>query len=534
MPDDVIAARLRLDGQNQFNSGTKKASEGVAGIGKTAEETGKQTQKSSGMTASGLLKAAAAAGATYKAYGWLKGSISTTTDLAKSTAALKRVTGLDEKQAQAWTVVTKSRGIQTKQLQMGMTAFGRSLGGLGGPTKTTDKALSQLGLTSAQLAALPMDLRMGMIADSFKAMPDGVNKAALAQKLFGKSGQALLPLLNSGAKGLNEQLDAANKMVPPLGASGKAALDLAKKQRELQLASTGLKVSVGSALIPIMSGLAVILVPIASGFAKLLTSCKPLTYIIIGLAIAITGVVVATKAWAIAQGVFNAVMAANPIFLVVLAIAALAAIFVVAYNKVTWFHNGVDAMANGAVAAFNWVKNAASAVFGWIKGNWPVLLTVLTGPFGLAVAIITGHFDKIKSAASSVVSSIKDMFGKIPGIIKSMFSGASGIAMDLGREIASWLNTNTVFGDEVNVGPVHFKIPALAAGGTMMHTGTALVGERGPELVTLPGGATVTPLPAAPSMGATITVPVYLDRRQIGLAVGEWNSDQAARKGKVA
>jgi phage-related minor tail protein len=125
------------------------------------------------------------------------------------------------------------------------------------------------------------------------------------------------------------------------------------------------------------------------------------------------------------------------------------------------------------------------------------------------------------------------MFGKIPGIIKSMFSGAVGIAADLGREIANWLNANTVFGDDVNVGPVHLKIPALATGGTMAQTGAALVGEKGPELVTLPGGATVTPLPAVTTMGATITVPVYLDRRQIALATGEWYADQAARKGKA-
>ena len=38
------------------------------------------------------------------------------------------------------------------------------------------------------------------------------------------------------------------------------------------------------------------------------------------------------------------------------------------------------------------------------------------------------------------------------------------------------------------------QIPSFANGGTMGRTGSALVGERGPELVTLPAGSTVTPI----------------------------------------
>jgi phage-related protein len=557
---DVIAARLRLDGQSQFNAGAQKASKSVAGIGKSAEESSKQSGKATGATASGLLAAAAAAGVTYKAYGWIKGSISETVDLAKSTASLSRVTGLDSKQAQAWSLIAKERGIQSKQLQMGMATLGRNIGGLGGPTAASDKALAKLGLSSAELMALPMNIRMGMIADSFKALPNGVEKAALAQKLFGRSGLQLLPILNQGSQAINKQMDEANKLVPPLGKSGTAALNLAKKQRELGMASTGLKVAVGSALIPILSTLATAVTPLIQDFASLMASCKPLTYVIIGLTAAIAGLLimnqvkaamdalristiaktvadkagaVATKMWAAAQWLFNAALAANPIALVVIAIVALVAALVAAYFKVTWFHNAVNAMAQGVVAGFNWVKNAGISVFNWIKGNWPLLLGILTGPFGAAAALIITHFDKIKGAATSVVNAVKSTFAKVPGIIKGMFSGAVGLAGDLGRGIANWLNANTPFGDNVSVGPVHFRIPALAAGGTMLNAGPALVGEKGPELVSLPAGATVTPLSGSPAMAANITVPVYLDRRQIALATGSWFSDQAARQGKA-
>lgn len=555
---DLIAARLVLDGQRQFSAGAQQASKDVTGIGKSAEASSKQTAASGKASAASLLKTAAAAGATYKAMGFLKNSVSTTADLAKSTKTLSRVTGLDSKQAQNWAVMTKQRGIETGQLQMGMASLGRSLGALGGPSKSADTALGQLGLSSKKLAALPMDQRMYQIADAFKAMPDGAQKAALAQKLFGRSGQALLPILNSGSKGLKEQLGAAEKLVPPLGKSGDAALDLAKKQREMKTATMGVKVAVGSALLPVISSLTNVLVPVITTFSGWMSHSKLLTYAVLALGAALVGLFViskitamvsaltgatvaqkvaslatsaATKAWAAAQWLLNAAMTANPIVLVVAAIAALIAIMVVAYMKVGWFRDGVQAAMSGAVAAFNWMVGAAKTVFNWIKGNWPLLVGILGGPFGVAVALIITHFDKVKQAAQTVFNTVKDIFGKIPGVIKSIFSG--GFAANVGREIADWLNASTPFGDHIKVGPVDFTLPALAGGGTMLTGGTALVGEQGPELVTLPAGASVIPLtPASGSMSANITVPVYLDRRQIALATGSWYADQAARQGK--
>ena len=45
---------------------------------------------------------------------------------------------------------------------------------------------------------------MMQVADAFKKMPDGAEKAGLAMKLFGKSGADLIPLLNEGADGLTK------------------------------------------------------------------------------------------------------------------------------------------------------------------------------------------------------------------------------------------------------------------------------------------------------------------------------------------
>lgn len=49
------------------------------------------------------------------------------------------------------------------------------------------------------------------IADKFAKMEDGAGKTAIAMRIFGKSGDELIPLLNQGAKGLRENAEEARK-----------------------------------------------------------------------------------------------------------------------------------------------------------------------------------------------------------------------------------------------------------------------------------------------------------------------------------
>ncbi len=118
---------------------------------------------------------------------------------------------------------------------------------------------------------------------------------------------------------------------------------------------------------------------------------------------------VATKAWAATQWLLNAAMSANPIALVVIAVAALVAGIVIAWKQSATFR----AVVTGAFGA---VKNAAVTAFGWVKSNWPLLLGILTGPIGLAVLAITKNWDKITGSLSKVK-------GKIASISSGMWDG---------------------------------------------------------------------------------------------------------------
>lgn len=83
--------------------------------------------------------------------------------------------------------------------------------------------------------------------------------------------------------------------------------------------------------------------------------------------------------------------------------------------------------------------------------------------------------------------------------------------------------TYTIEGKTSGIGlPPGFKwpsigeFPKLAGGGTIEEPGLAIVGERGPELVSLPGGATVHPNGTAPAATpGNITIPISIGGRVI-------------------
>src|SRR5699024_760507 len=76
---------------------------------------------------------------------------------------------------------------------------------------------------------------------------------------------------------------------------------------------------------------------------------------------AATGVVTA------AQWAWNAALSANPIGLVILAVAALVAGFVLLWNKSETFRNAVTAVGDAGVAAFNWIKSGVMTAVGAIQ-----------------------------------------------------------------------------------------------------------------------------------------------------------------------
>lgn len=191
-------------------------------------------------------------------------------------------------------------------------------------------------------------------------------------------------------------------------------------------------------------------------------------------------------------------LAANPFVLVIAGIALLIAGFVLAYNKVKWFRDGVNAFFQGisdiAVQVFNFLGGFIGGVFGGIIANFNNYFNagkrIFNGFLDFITGVFTGNWSK---AWEGVVNIFGGIFDGIVAIAKAPINGLIGLINDfigLANKIKVPKGVPIVGGKGI-----HFdKIPYLAKGGHLIN-GQAIVGEAGPELLTAKNGkTTVTPL----------------------------------------
>lgn len=124
---------------------------------------------------------------------------------------------------------------------------------------------------------------------------------------------------------------------------------------------------------------------------------------------------VASKIAAGAQWALNAAMSANPILIVVVALAAMTAGLVIAYKKVGWFRDGVN-------AAFGFIKSLFLnfTPLGYVISHFDDLVGYVRGLPGRIGRAASGMFDGIKDAFRGSINWIIDGWNhlefKIPGI----------------------------------------------------------------------------------------------------------------------
>ena len=515
--EEIIAA-LKAEGQAAFRRAMDDSADSVAKVGDAAEKSGKQVKDSGGDATKAtprwktmgktVLRWAGGAAALYGAKRGIQASMTATQDLGKATLTLQRATGMDVKQASSWASVLKARGIQTSKFQIGMVKLSKTMEAARGGNQKAAASLAQVGINQDQIAKGDISGALSRVADAFQGMNNPAEKAAAAQNLFGRSGQQLVPLLNSGSKGLQDQLSMAQKYGATLsGKSVGAVKDMIAQQREQQIAMEGVKVTLGQALLPLLLSLSKILLQITQVMQPLLRNTTLLKVVLAAVAIAFTAYKLAVLQATLAQAGLN--IALLPMLGWAAVVIGIAAAFVILYTKVGWF------------------RNAVQAVWGWIKSNWPLLLAVLTGPFGTAAYLIIRNFDKIKKAASDAVSWVANRFRDLIGFFKRLPGAILGAIGDLGSKIADKLNPGGVIGKATGL---LGKITGRQAGGVVRAGETTLVGERGPELLTLPGGSRITPVPAMAVGAPQTTAHFYLDRRLVATAVAQADADQRARR----
>jgi hypothetical protein len=369
-------------------------------------------------------------------------------------------------------------------------AFDKLVRGTGDVTKAQD------------LMTLALDISAGTGKD-LGAVSDALSKAFNGQLgPLKKLDPALAGLIENGAT--TDEVFAALAGTFK-GAASTSANTASGKMKSFTIQMGEFKESIGAAVFPIVDKLLPAFKSVADFVTNNTTLVVTLGAVIGGLAVAIIAVNAATTAWAATtkaaaaiQAAFNAIMAANPIFLIGAAIVAVIAILVLLQKEFGIF----DGVIRVVGAAFGAVWGAIKSVFDWVKNNWPLILAVITGPFGLAIAFVVKFKDDIMGVFSLIYNGIKATMGFVADVISAPFKAAF-------RAVASlWNNTIgklsfTVPSWVPGLGGKGFDvpdIPMLAAGGIVTSPTLAMIGEAGPEAV--------IPLSKMGGMGGGITVNV--------------------------
>lgn len=189
-------------------------------------------------------------------------------------------------------------------------------------------------------------------------------------------------------------------------------------------------------------------------------------------------------------------LATGPVGLVVLAIAGLIAVGILLATK--W-----DDIWGSIKSGFN---AATDFVLGIFESKWGWLLP--GGPFVKGLLFLRDHWteiwgtmrDTFRAVANVILTTVETM---VNGIISGINTVADAIAAYIAgaKALLDALPGANPFGNAMQAainglrsGIPNITLPRLATGGRIMASGLALVGERGPEVLALPRGATVSPL----------------------------------------
>jgi TP901 family phage tail tape measure protein len=172
----------------------------------------------------------------------------------------------------------------------------------------------------------------------------------------------------------------------------------------------------------------------------------------------------ATVAWSLAQAALNVVMDANPIMLIVIAIAALVAGAIYAYNHFTTFRNIVNAAWAGIKAAFsdavsfcvnawNWLVNATENTISFFKRLPQMIMNELNALPGQLWNLFTTMLDKLGFIIGYGIGVTVKFWLELPGMIMRGIQALPGLIENLFMTIFNKVNSiiSTLFSDAVSI-----------------------------------------------------------------------------------
>lgn len=367
-----------------------------------------------------------------------------------------------------------------------------------------DKTLRQLsGKGFAELKAEGvsttdiLNMLSSSAAENGKTLKDmfgSVEAGSAAMVLAKGSGEEYDSMLSAMGNSAGATEAAFEKMSSTSGAS------MSKAINDIKISA----IQLGDTLAPVISAVADFIASLTSKLASL--NSEQLTAVAAGLAVIAS---ISPIAGAISK-ISGAIsfLVANPMVLLVGSIVALVSLIAIKGDEIQAILQKVDDFLQN-IFLIDWrtifgpgIGDILNAFFASFKAVWDSIMQVLNGIIDIIRGVFTGDWRRAWEGVKSVFAGV---FNGLVAIAKAPLNGIIGLLNGaigainiligglnrIGFDLPSWLGGGSF---RINI-PNIPDIPYLAKGG-MLNDGSAIVGEAGPELLTVGNGnAVVQPLP---------------------------------------
>lgn len=185
---------------------------------------------------------------------WIKGAI----DAADALNDLSQRTGIAVEDLDALSLVAEQNGTTLDSVAGSVSRMARMMGEAAGGSKSAAATLKQFGIGVGEIrnGSISATEALARIADRIQKMPDGLQKSAAAQKVFGKSAAELIPLLNAGGDAIRSSRDELEKYGALLtGDFAKASDEFNDQMAILGRLSRAAAVEIANELLPVVNDL---------------------------------------------------------------------------------------------------------------------------------------------------------------------------------------------------------------------------------------------------------------------------------------
>ena len=452
---------------SDFSVGLEQAKAAAEKVGNAAQTVADKTKKLSA-AAAGLVTAIGAAA--YK-----------TVQMSDDLNTLSKQTGISTEDLQKMSYAADLVDVSVDTIAGSMTKLTRNMAsGSASATAAFDRI--GVSVTNADGTLRSTNDVFYEVLHGLSQVGNETERDALAMDIFGKSAYELAPIIDDGGASLQalgeeasalglvldqetlDSLNAVNDQIDQLKAkaTGEIAVAGAKAMEVLAPVLDSIIEKV-SALLDWIGSLDESQLQTIITVAAVIAAISPIAGLIAGISGAITQfLTIWPQVKAVAAGV-KAFAMANPLALVVAAVVALGAIIYTHWDKIKPI---LEAAWEKVKDVFGKISEKISSAMDTVK---EVFETVKETILGIWEAIVGGVKEKINGVlliVNGLIDGINGLSGKANGLL-----GAFGLSI-----------------------PSIGHVPYLAQGGTLS-SGSAIVGEAGPELLTMSGGgARVTPL----------------------------------------